>query len=595
MNWFKNLRTVVKLVLAFLTICIAMAILGYVGVSSAGRLDNMIDSLYEREMLGLSAMKEADADIIRIARETNAAIVASDKAEMEQHGRNVEGLFRHLDEELGKAEKTISSDDGKAKMAKIREIVPQYETAIKEVLRFAVVDDDKQAVATLQKAAPIVEEVNRSFEEMGAAKEQMGKSEYDEAEAIYDRERATLIILVGVAVLCSMGLGYFIAQLISRPLLATVGVLEQVAGGDLTSRLEVDTRDEIGKMAAALNRATEAMRTTLMEVRMSADSMSSSAQGLASSSGQLAAATEQLASGAQEQASSLEETSATMEQITSTVKQNADSAKQASQVANGSRDTAEKGGQVVTDAVAAMGQINESSKNIAEIISAIDEIAFQTNLLALNAAVEAARAGEQGRGFAVVATEVRNLAQRSATSAKEIKRLIQDSVRKVENGSELVNKSGETLREIVGSVKRVTDIVAEITAASQEQSVGVEQVNKAMMQMDQVTQNNSSQTEELSATAQNLSSMAQSLSSQAQQLQGLVGRFRVDNNGARPSFIPSQPAVAAQPAPAAQHPKPAVKPVARQAAAAAAASSARAPSPKPGGQDQGDSDAFESF
>jgi methyl-accepting chemotaxis protein len=218
----------------------------------------------------------------------------------------------------------------------------------------------------------------------------------------------------------------------------------------------------------------------------------------------------------------LEETAASLEEITGTVKQNADNARQANQLAVGSRDTAEKGGEVVTQAVSAMGEINQSSKKIADIITTIDEIAFQTNLLALNAAVEAARAGEQGRGFAVVAAEVRSLAQRSATAAKEIKALIQDSVQKVQDGSELVNKSGQTLQEIVSSVKKVTDIIGEIAAASQEQSGGIDQVNKAVGQMDQVVQSNAAQTEELASTAQ-------SLTAQARQLQALVGRFRINH------------------------------------------------------------------
>jgi methyl-accepting chemotaxis protein len=223
-----------------------------------------------------------------------------------------------------------------------------------------------------------------------------------------------------------------------------------------------------------------------------------------------------------------------LEEITGTVKQNADNAKQADQLAMGSRDVAERGGQVVDTAVTAMGEINESSKKIADIITTIDEIAFQTNLLALNAAVEAARAGEQGRGFAVVASEVRNLAQRSATAAKEIKTLIQDSVSKVESGSELVTKSGETLGEIVSSVKRVTDIVGEIAAASQEQSSGIDQVNRAVTQMDRVVQTNAAQSQELSSTAR-------SLTAQAEQLQALVARFKLAHEHAHDTPAFDQP------------------------------------------------------
>ncbi|MEY4761515.1 MAG: hypothetical protein RLZZ200_1371, partial [Pseudomonadota bacterium] len=229
----------------------------------------------------------------------------------------------------------------------------------------------------------------------------------------------------------------------------------------------------------------------------------------------------------EEQASSLEETASSMEEMTSTVKQNADNAGQANQLAVAARDQAEKGGAVVAKAVRAMSEINDSSKRIADIIGVIDEIAFQTNLLALNAAVEAARAGEQGRGFAVVATEVRNLAGRSATAAKEIKGLIQDSVKKVDEGSVLVTQSGATLEQIVSAVKKVTDIVAEIAAASQEQSAGIEQVNKAVMQLDELTQQNAALVEQASAASQ-------SMADQARGLNETMARYRVEEGGGMP-------------------------------------------------------------
>jgi methyl-accepting chemotaxis protein len=287
--------------------------------------------------------------------------------------------------------------------------------------------------------------------------------------------------------------------------------------GDLTLRMAVRRKDEIGKLSSRFNGFMETLEGLLLQLQKAATSVTSASQ-------QLTGASAQLSSSSQQQASSLEETAASLEEITGTVKQNADNARQANQLAVGSRDTAEKGGEVVTRAVNAMSEINKSSKKIADIITTIDEIAFQTNLLALNAAVEAARAGEQGRGFAVVAAEVRSLAQRSATAAKEIKALIQDSVQKVQDGSEFVNKSGQTLEEIVASVKRVTDIIGEIAAASQEQSGGIDQVNKAVSQMDHVVQSNAAQTEELSSTAQ-------VLSAQAQQLQRLVGKFKLEKAG----------------------------------------------------------------
>ncbi|AWM42153.1 chemotaxis protein [Gemmata obscuriglobus] len=298
-----------------------------------------------------------------------------------------------------------------------------------------------------------------------------------------------------------------------------------LAAGDFTVAIPDLGTDNVGRMAHSLNQAVVSMRAALEGVWKVSEQ-------LADASTQLSGASEEIASGAQEQASSLEETASSLEEITATVQRNADNAQQARQLAGGSREVAERGRQVVSGAVEAMGEINGSSKKIAEIITTIDEIAFQTNLLALNAAVEAARAGEQGRGFAVVATEVRNLAQRSATAAKEIKSLINDSVKKVDTGTELVNKSGDTLAEIVTSVKRVTDIVTEMAAAGKEQSIGIEQVNKAVSQMDTATQRNASQTEELSATAQ-------SLTDQAAQLRDLVARFKLGNNGHAPTPRPA--------------------------------------------------------
>jgi len=284
--------------------------------------------------------------------------------------------------------------------------------------------------------------------------------------------------------------------------------------GDLTRRLDCTGSKETAALSRAFNNFADKIHGVVAGVVGAARELSQVADRVSSSAASISG-------GAQDQAASLEETAASLEQITSTVKQNADNAHQAAQLASGSRGVAEQGGAVVTQAVNAMGQISRSSRKIAEIITAIDEIAFQTNVLALNAAVEAARAGEQGRGFAVVATEVGNLSQRSSTAAKEIKLLIQEAVAAVEGGVGLVNESGRTLQEILTSVKRVTDIVNEIAAASREQSAGVEQVSTAVNQMDSVTQTNATETERLA-------SIAQVLSRQAGALLSKVGRFKLN-------------------------------------------------------------------
>jgi methyl-accepting chemotaxis protein len=290
-------------------------------------------------------------------------------------------------------------------------------------------------------------------------------------------------------------------------------VLGALAQGDLTDHIANAYEGDLDQIKVSLNRAITNLTTTLTAVRVAAESVAAGAEEITNG-------TENLSQRTSEQAASLEETASAMMEMTSTVKQNADNSKQANHLAIAARDMADKGGSVTAKAVAAMGEIDQSSKKIAAIITVIDEIAFQTNLLALNAAVEAARAGEHGRGFAVVAAEVRNLAQRSATAAKEIKGLINESNQRVTEGSELVDQSGKTLAEIVGSVKRVTDIIAEITAASQEQASGIDQVNKAIMQMDMTTQQNAALVEEAT-------SASQSMKEQAQALMHEVGSFKM--------------------------------------------------------------------
>jgi len=333
-------------------------------------------------------------------------------------------------------------------------------------------------------------------------------------------------------------------------------VLSALAEGDLTQHMAGTYQGELEKLKGSINTALANLTRTLTTVRTAAESVSTGAE-------QITKGNEDLSQRTSEQASSLEETSSAMEEMTSTVKQNADNAKQANQLAIAARDIAEKGGSVTTKAVEAMDEINKSSKKIADIITVIDEIAFQTNLLALNAAVEAARAGEHGRGFAVVAAEVRNLAQRSATAAKEIKGLINESVQRVTDGSELVDQSGKTLAEIVGSVKRVTDIIAEITAASQEQASGIDQVNKAIMQMDETTQQNAALVEEAT-------SASQSMKEQAKELMTQVASFKMNGNGqegpARPSTVAHRPTQLVGSVKKPLFKKPAPKPVAVGAA-----------------------------
>jgi methyl-accepting chemotaxis protein len=324
-------------------------------------------------------------------------------------------------------------------------------------------------------------------------------------DVLYRSSRMSLGAMALAALALGGLLSWWLTLGITRPLSRALKVAETVAAGDLTSRIVVSSQDETGQLMQALKNMNDNLVGIVGNVRSGTDT-------IATASSQIAAGNHDLSSRTEQQASALEETAASMEQITSTVKQNADNARQANQLAVSASGIAVKGGSVVAEVVGTMGAINASSKKIVDIISVIDGIAFQTNILALNAAVEAARAGEQGRGFAVVAAEVRNLAQRSAAAAKEIKTLIGDSVDKVEEGSKQVAEAGKTMDEIVDSVKRVTDIMAEITAASQEQTAGIEQVNQAITQMDQVTQQNAALVEQAAAAASSMQEQAGNLS-----------------------------------------------------------------------------------
>ncbi|MEF2268412.1 methyl-accepting chemotaxis protein [Janthinobacterium sp. LS2A] len=381
----------------------------------------------------------------------------------------------------------------------------------------------------------------------------------------YESGRLLLISLGVVAILLGIACAYWITRSITRPITRAVEVAEAVSAGDLTSHIVVESRDETGQLMHALKNMNDKLVSIVGQVRAGTESISTA-------SSEIAAGNLDLSSRTEEQASSLEETASSMEELTSTVKLNADNARSANQLAIDASQIASKGGVVVSEVVSTMGSINDSSRKIVDIISVIDAIAFQTNILALNAAVEAARAGEQGRGFAVVASEVRNLAQRSSAAAKEIKGLIDDSVQKVEAGSQLVDKAGRTMDEIVQSISHVTQIMNQITDASDEQRTGIEQVNQAIGQMDQVTQQNAALVEEAAAAAE-------SMQEQAAKLADVVGLFKLDATQHYVSASAS-PSVTAS-APAAMRPatRPVTRPTIQPARHRAPAPAVAAPAP----------------
>ncbi|MRX07546.1 HAMP domain-containing protein [Pseudoduganella sp. FT25W] len=368
----------------------------------------------------------------------------------------------------------------------------------------------------------------------------------------YQSGRTLLIMLGLAAIVMGVFAAWWITRTITQPINAAVKVAETVSSGDLTSDIQVNSSDETGQLMHAL----KTMNTNLVNI---VGQVRNGTELIATASTQIAAGNQDLSSRTEEQASSLEETASSMEELTSTVRFNAENARQANELAISASEIASRGGSVVGEVVNTMGSINDSSRKIVDIISVIDGIAFQTNILALNAAVEAARAGEQGRGFAVVASEVRNLAQRSASAAKDIKGLIDDSVQKVQIGSELVDKAGQTMEEIVQSIGRVTQIMTQISNASEEQSQGIAQVNDAITQMDQVTQQNAALVEEAAAAAE-------SMQEQSAKLADVVSVFKLDAAYASPAptlpRAPARVAVAPRRAPAVTAPVQRATPVA---------------------------------
>jgi methyl-accepting chemotaxis protein len=417
----------------------------------------------------------------------------------------------------------VQSDKGKELLAKVVELRTQYSPVRDRFIKTASGSTELATTILYAELVPLQKQLIKAVAVLVSLEEEDMQVAKAQVEADIRNLRLTVLVSSALALLAATAAALSITRSVTHPINQAVGFARSVASGDLTAHIHATGNSETSLLLRAMREMQEGLVKVVSNVRQGSESVATASAEIAQGNNDLSARTEQ-------QASALEETAASMEELSSTVKQNADSARQANQLAASASTVAIKGGEVVSQVVDTMKGINESSRKISDIISVIDGIAFQTNILALNAAVEAARAGEQGRGFAVVASEVRSLAGRSAEAAKEIKSLINASVERVEQGTVLVDQAGSTMTEVVSSIRRVTDIMGEISAASNEQAQGVAQVGEAVTQMDQTTQQNAALVEEMAAAAS-------SLKSQANELVQAVAAFNLGGNTSAPSDL----------------------------------------------------------
>ena len=508
-----NLKIGIRLALGYVLVIVMLVVVAFLGINGMGRTDAELHHIVDVNVHKIELLEQLANSSHVISRVVRSIALLEDEKEKEIQGKKITEARDVYSRAYAALEKLPLDASSLTMMEKIK-LVHESAYVLNQKFRELEKQDKAAAVAFLMtQAVPVntnLQELIASFVELQNAE---NKNEVEFAEASFQNARLWMLGLTGLAMLLCGITGWVISKSITGPINEAVQIAETVASGDLTRRIMVKSQDETGKLLNALKTMNDSLIRIVGQVRVGTDT-------IATASGQIASGNVDLSNRTEEQASSLEKTASAMEQLTSTVKQNADNAMHANQLVISSSEVATQGGVVVARVVAVMGEINSSSKKIVDIISVIDGIAFQTNILALNAAVEAARAGEQGRGFAVVASEVRNLAQRSAAAAREIKVLIGDSVGKVDEGAHLVDQAGSTMQAIVSSITSVTDIMSEITAASREQTVGIEQINQSITLMDEVTQQNAALVEQAAAAAGSLQDQARTLAS-------VVGVFKV--------------------------------------------------------------------
>ena len=515
MNWFYDLKIGKKLILAFAIVIVMTCFLGIFSISQLVKVNNASTDIATNWLPSISAGGQMQVSLARFRISESTHIMSAEEEEMAATEKSMATRLEIFKKQQATYAALISESNEKIIYAELLKTLDDYLSTNKKMLALSR-EGKKDEARTIFRtdSSKLFRAATEKIDALIKINSDGSDASNKSADEAFTLSRSLIIGILIALMIIGMLLAVFVARTVSVPLNEAVSIAKRVAGGDLTGNIVSSSTDETGQLMESLRAMNDSLLHVVGQVRLGTDTIATASSEIASGNLDLSSRTE-------EQASSLEETASAMKELTSTVKQNADNARQANQLAQSASGIATDGGKVVGEVIATMESISTSSKKIVDIISVIDGIAFQTNILALNAAVEAARAGEQGRGFAVVASEVRNLAQRSAAAAKEIKSLIDDSVQKVDSGTTLVQKAGTTMAEVVASVRRVTDVVAEISAASSEQSTGIEEVNLAITQMDEVTQQNAALVEQAAAAAQ-------SMQEQAANLASVVSIFKLD-------------------------------------------------------------------
>ncbi|MDD5286254.1 MAG: MCP four helix bundle domain-containing protein [Desulfuromonadaceae bacterium] len=512
MQWYYNLKISVKLLSAFIIVALIAAVIGVVGIIKLKVLDDNGEKMYSKITVPISQLQDLSTAFQRLRVNVRDVIIATSPEEVNKYAKRIQELRGEIDKAAAEFEKTILTDEGKKMFEEFKRTRTAYGPVVDKMLQLALANQDKEALALMQgEGAKTSRDEQNAIEKLVEAKLKQAKLTEEENGSVANNARNMMIGFTVGGIVIAILFGFIISSLISNPLRKGVTFAQAVAAGDLTQKIDLDQKDEIGQLTQALNEMVAKLSSIVGEVTTAADNVASGSQELSSTA-------QQMSQGATEQAASAEEISSSMEEMASSIRQNTDNAMQTEKISIKSSVDAKEGGKAVVETVAAM-------KEIATKISIIEEIARQTNLLALNAAIEAARAGEHGKGFAVVASEVRKLAERSQTAAGEISSLSSRSVA-------IAEQAGEMLTKMVPDIQRTAELVQEITASSKEQDTGAEQINKAIQQLDQVIQQNASASEEMASTSEELSS-------QAEQLQQAISFFDIGNSGRRAESVTS--------------------------------------------------------